>query len=577
MNSPSTHAPSDGPIYVTPMQPQSTAFGPQAAPSLLPELDIKVYVRLIVQRLWLIILCVVAAAGTAYFVSIYTPPIYQATSTLLIDEARSPSANYQDLLTSERRARTYAQLMPAALEQVAEALGIEPDLLEQYAISVNVSPVRDTQLLNVNVEGTSPELIAAVADTLPQVFIEQVQQLQSERFGDSKTSLEEQLTNLQQQLETTQIGLSELGDSLTTEGEIEASRLRNQQAQLQSSYSNLLQSYEALRLAEVQSTDSIVVVESAEVPRLPIRPRVLVNTLLAAIVGGMIALGLIFLAEYLDDRVRTPGDIASVLAGVPLLGRIGRMRGKEERRIIAIEEPRHPITEAYRGLRTNLQFAAIDSTISTLVLTSPSPAEGKTTLAANLSTVIAQGGKRVVLVDADLRKPKQHTVWGLNRGPGLTDALVGGSDPWSLVRSTNVADLYVLTSGKHAPNPAELLGSERMKKIIASLKQEVDMVVLDAPPLLAVADAAILSADADGTLLIVDSQSTKRAALGRAAEALDWVGARLLGVVLNRQTRNARAYYDDYGYYYADEDDDPQAGEPTPTRQPQPSLRKSTA
>ena len=534
--------------------------------------DLKVYARLIWHWSWLLVLATVVAAVGAYLFSIFSVPIYQASTTILIDQARNASATYQDLLSSERIARTYAELMlrETTMVKVATEFDIDPAILDDVLTGITVTPVRDTQLIKVVIEGTSPEFVAAVADMLPTVFIAEIRQVQTQRFDESRKSLQEQLSTLSNQVELQQVAINEIGTSNTAEEEVRLGELRNQLAQYQSSYTNVLRSYEELRLTEVQSMDSIVVVEQAKTPKQPIRPRILLNTLIVALMGLALALGAVFLIEYLDDRIKTPDDLKGVVSS-PILGAIARIpqhngrlkqRGDLDRAegLITALQPRHPITEAYRSLRTNLQFSSVDATLHSLLVTSATPGEGKTTTAANLAVVLAQSGLTVLLVDADIRKPQQHKVFQVPKSPGLTDALLAGEAPPDLfIRQTMVPNLRILTSGKEAPNPAELLGSQRMHQLIETLRQQVDMIIFDAPPLLAVTDAQVLARETQGVLLVINTEKTPRAMIARAAESLQRANAHLFGTVLNRLARSPRSYYyyyDSYSYYY-DEEKDP--------------------
>lgn len=530
------------------------------------ELDLKAYVQIIWHWAWLIILCTVVAGAVSYGVSIFTVPIYQATTTLLIDQARTPGdQTIQDLTFSERIASTYAEWMkrPETLAKVAARLNVDAAVLDEGITAVTVTPIRDTQMLNVQVEGIWPELLATTANTLPTVFWEQIKTVQNERFAESEANLQKQIDDITDRLNLAQIKIDDIGEARTAAEDIQINRLRNEVSQQQMGLSTLRQSLENLRLAKVQSSDSIVVVEEAKTPIQPVRPRVLTNTLLAAIVGAMLALGLIFLIEYLDDRIKTPEDINRLL-DTPILGTIAHIQpnkgNKElapEQALISMAEPRHPITEAYRGLRTNLQFASIDSTLDRLLITSSTPSEGKTLTAANLAIVMAQAGRKVILIDADLRKPKQHHMFNTPASPGLTEALVYNDAPvHEYLRPTALANLQLLTSGDIPPNPAELLGSQRMQQLLKSLHELADLLVIDAPPLLPVTDSQVLAGQVKGVLLVVHAGKTSRAVLTRAVESLERVQARVLGVVLNNIARTSRGYYyyDQYNYYYASEE-----------------------
>ena len=548
--------------------PTPTTESNDVAVNLFPEVDLKVYVRIIWHWAWLIVLCILLAAISAYVTSSLSIPIYQASSTLLIDQASNPVSNMNDLLTSERIARTYAELMQRKklLARVAESFGIDPLTLEDSLTDISVTPVRDTQLVKVQVEAISPELAAAVADTLPNVFIEEINSIQTQEFDESKVRLEEQLRTIDGQIELTQVALDEFGSSRTAEEELRYAQLRDELAQYQSSYTSVLSRYEDLRLTELQSTDSITIVDEAEIPEEPIRPRVLINTLLAAIVGAMLALGVIFLVEYLDDRIKTPQDLYAVI-DAPLLGAIASLPGKRrnkkhatpEQSLIVAHQPRHPVAESYRRLRTNLRFSSVNEPLRILLVTSAAPSEGKTTTAANLAIAVAQAGHKVIIVDADLRKPQLHKLFELGKSPGLTDALLSEAGVGFFVRDTQIPNLRIITSGSIPPNPAELLGSQPMQRLLKALQQEADLVIVDAPPLLAVTDAQVLVNHVQGVLLVVNAGSTSRAMLSSAAAALMQVEARVLGVVLNQLVRSPRSYYyyDAYaGYYAADEEPD---------------------
>ena len=315
-------------------------------------------------------------------------------------------------------------------------------------------------------------------------------------------------------------------------------------------------------------------VEPAEPPIEPSSPRVLLNTVLAALVGLLLALGVAFLAEYLDDTVKSAEDVEEA-TGLPTLGAITRIKTDKGRseiyRMITLLYPRSPITEAFRTLRTNTEFASVDTPLRTLLVTSSVQGEGKTTTAANLAVVFGQTGRRTLLVDADLRKPGVHTILGLPNKVGLSTLLLNeGAALDSLTQDTEQENLRVLTTGPLPPNPAELLGSQRFLVVLEHLTSVFDIVVIDSPPVQAVADAAILSAIVDGTLFVIDSGKTRRNAVRLGREALAKAGANMLGAVLNRLSPKARGegyyYYSHYGHgkgYGAGAEREP-ATEPAP-------------
>lgn len=217
--------------------------------------------------------------------------------------------------------------------------------------------------------------------------------------------------------------------------------------------------------------------------------------------------------------------------------------------LITISNPRSPVAEAFRTLRTNLEFSSLDKSLRTILVTSAGAEEGKSTTLANLAVTIAQSGKRVILVDADLRRPTQHQIFGLKSTPGLTDmvrddALVANPP----TQDSGVQNLKILTSGQQPPNPAEILGSKRLGEILDALLASSDMVLFDAPPVLAVTDAAVLASRVDGVLLVVSAGKTKRENARQAQTQLEKINARLIGAILNNASPDSNAQY-----YYSEQ------------------------
>jgi non-specific protein-tyrosine kinase len=501
-------------------------------------IDLRQYARILWRWTWLIVLCAVLAGGAAFFVSRRTTPVYQASTTLLINQAPSSrSSEYTDLLVSERLARTYAEMikqrpfLEATLVRLKATLKIlELDMsVESLRGAVSVQPVRDTQLIMLSVEDTSRFMAAKLANTLADVFRERIYALQHARFEDSKESVDTQLNEL---------------DDLKEAGGIEDD-------QYKTSYALLLQSKENLRLAAAQTVSNVVQVEEAQMPLYPIRPRTFMNTLLAVVVGGMLGLGAVFLIEYLDDTVKSPEQIERAL-GLLVLGTIAKIDNNHDGSgVHVVEEPRSPVAEAFRALRTNIQFAAVDKPIHTLLITSAGPDEGKSTVTSNLGAVMALGGRKTVILEADLRRPRVHKLLGLERGFGLSDLFVQKKLAFGdALQDTTVADLQAIASGDLPPNPAELLGSERMSAILEGLVSDHDLVLIDSSPASVVTDPVVLSEKVDAVLLVVEPGKTELAAARHAVEALHRAGANLIGVVFNNVPRRRASYYGSYKYQY---------------------------
>jgi polysaccharide biosynthesis transport protein len=315
-------------------------------------------------------------------------------------------------------------------------------------------------------------------------------------------------------------------------------------------YSNLLSSYESVRLARLVSTPNIVQVERGSIPTNPIRPRPINDAGIGGAIGLMIAAMIIFLVEYLDDSIKLPDDISRI-TGVPVIGYIAEMdhsktKGEE---VYVASKPRAAITEAFRSLRTNISFSEVDRLIQTILVTSPTPEDGKTTIAVNLAMIMAQSGKKTILVDADLRRPRCHRFLGLPNREGLSDIFLSHQSAEVVTREWKKdSNLSVITSGKLPPNPSELLGSEKMLRILDELKGMADVIIIDSPPFL-VSDPSVLASIVDGVVLIVKPGVSRTESIRAIVDQLQRVNAKVLGIVFNRIPRNRGYYYGGYSYY----------------------------
>ncbi|WP_284755449.1 polysaccharide biosynthesis tyrosine autokinase [Arthrobacter sp. efr-133-R2A-120] len=298
---------------------------------------------------------------------------------------------------------------------------------------------------------------------------------------------------------------------------------------------------------------NLSIITPAAPPISPTAPNVKLNLLLGAGLGLALGFGLAALRSTLDRRIRTEEDVR-VITDLPILGRIAFDPSSSSSPLFTDGDNQSPRAESFRQLRTNLQFANIDGRVRTLLVTSTVPGEGKSTTAVNMAIALAQTGKRVCLVDADLRRPMLGEYLGLDNNAGLTTALVGAGDVLDLLHHWGDDELHVLTSGQVPPNPSELLGSSRMKELLKELEAEFDVILIDAPPLLPVTDAAILSRITEGVVLLIGAGRTQRQDLRRALDSLELIGARKLGVILNRlPIRGSDAYA--YTYYRSEQPD----------------------
>lgn len=297
---------------------------------------------------------------------------------------------------------------------------------------------------------------------------------------------------------------------------------------------------------------TLSIIRPAEAPSSPTAPNSQLSMLIGLLTGLLAGVAIAVLRTMLDNRVRGELDLRQV-TDAPLLGGIAFDSDAAKRPLLTQALHQSPRAESFRQLRTNLQFANVSGKAKTVLLTSSLPGEGKSTTATNLAIALAQAGQTVCLIDADLRRPMIHEYMHLGRDAGLTTALMGAADVNDLLQQWGEDSLYVLTSGQVPPNPSELLGSGEMKNLILRLEHAFDVIIIDAPPLLPVTDAAVLSQFVGGVVVVVGSHKIKQQDLSKSLNALNLVGARLMGVILNQlPTKGPDAYLQGYYSYSSD-------------------------
>lgn len=319
-----------------------------------------------------------------------------------------------------------------------------------------------------------------------------------------------------------------------------------------------------LRMKEVGvaaslNPSNIQVIDQAEIPRAPYKPNRQRNLLMAVVVGLFLGVGLAFFLEYLDNTVKTPEDVEQMIR-LPSFGMVPEISHKKRKQVnqrssrpvelITFRHPKSILSEAYRSIRTSILLSFSEKPPKTIVFSSPNPAEGKTTTLINTAIALSQLGAQVIIIDADMRKPRVHQVFEQGNGTGLSTFLSGHASLGSLIKKSHIPNLYCISAGPIPPNPSELLGSNLFKKMLQSLGEKFDQIIIDSPPILGFTDSIILSASVEGVILVVSGGKTPKETLKRAKEALLQVNAKILGVVINRV--NIEGYdYKDYYYRYS--------------------------
>jgi capsular exopolysaccharide synthesis family protein len=353
--------------------------------------------------------------------------------------------------------------------------------------------------------------------------------------------------------------------------EIYYNRLRRQQTNNERLYELVLKRQKETDLASANRFNNMRILDRAVVANAPIRPNATRNASMGLLIGLILGIALAFLLEFLDNTVKTPQDVEQKL-GMVFLGLLPTIRTKSEptraegkdgperntsRDLHVHLFPKSAVAECCRAIRTNLLFMTPDTPLRSLVVTSPGPKEGKTTSAISLAIAMAQSGSRTLIIDTDLRRPRVHKTFGLQNQGGVTTVLVGDSDLKDVIKSTEVPGLDVLPSGPIPPNPSELLHTAKFQEMLAKLREQYDRIILDSPPVGAVADALILSSYVEGVVVCFRAMKTNKELAARTRRALADVNARVLGVVVNDIDLERRpgyyAYYQSrYGYVYGE-------------------------
>ena len=498
------------------------------------------YVRTLAAQRWLLVMALLAGALLGLAWQQRQWPLYRAEATLLLQSGAGAalSEDYAMLLQRQHLAATYAQLLsdwPVA-EDAAHSLGLAgSDAWADFGVRIRVEPVRDTSLLRLSVDSYDPNLAWDIARTLPEAFARLQAQAQAQRSAALQRSFDAQMQAAADDVAATQRSLAQVAPSAADSAE--ARRLQQALQRDRLTFDLLLRSREQARVALLTPAGLMVI----SPPRRPHAPLPTLSPALAGLIGMtaglLLALAVVLLLHQLDDTIRRLDDLQAAL-DVPALAALAALDGESPaQRVVMLHAPLSPAGEGYRVLRTNLQFSAVARPLHTLLITSAGPAEGKSTTAANLALALAQAGRRVILVDADLRRPSQHRLFGKPNNQGLSAALLHPTlSPLAFVCDSGVSGLGLLLAGPLPPNPAELLASRRMQQIIIALCAAADVVIFDTPPILAAADALILAAQMDGTILVTDQGRTRRVFAQQALARLVAVRARLLGAVLNRDS-----------------------------------------
>jgi capsular exopolysaccharide synthesis family protein len=519
--------------------------------------DIRDYLMVLKARKWTILMVLFLVVVSALAFALQQTPLYEARARVLVQPLPSGPQSTAPLqaVISDTESQLIASEPIASL--VIEDLDLERTSVEGLLRTLTVQGITGTQvfsgaqILELVYVSDNPNQASEITNSFAENYIQYRAEQALATVVEARRSAQRKIQAASQQVTDITEDITNAhkagDDALATTLELQRNVLLTRLGVLQQRMDDL-QPNESIRSGSAQ------VIESATTPKSPSSPNYLKIGALSILLGVGLGVGLAFLRDRLDDRFSGKADVERA-TGVPVLATVPKfVPGKKKRSkdLVVITDPAGSASEAYRSLRTNLQFVATQRRLKSVLVTSPAAGEGKTVTTANLALALAQAGRRVVLISADLRRPTVEHYFGLSNEKGLSTGLLEEGDLRDCIQDPGVPNLRVISSGPVPMNPAELLASPRLVDWIRELESSCDLVLLDSPPILAVADAAIITRLVGGTVLVVDASSTHRSATMHAKQALEKAGGSIIGVVINAldPQQSSEGYYG-YGSYYS--------------------------
>jgi non-specific protein-tyrosine kinase len=516
--------------------------------SYAPVGDLRSYVAIVRRRKWSLILVVLLTVSAAAYFSYRQVPMYRSSATVLV-KPLSPNQILQGYnygfsvsMQTEQALATSPDVATKAADNAAAAGATGGD-----TGNVATDVPTDTTFLEISYASPSP----TEAQIWAQAYADGYMQYRREQALGLYTSAQ---AGFQKKIDEVNATIVDLESQLDSAGPLKTASLQSQIRTSQSTLGDLTRQAGAFPFPVADTAAQLI--SRSTVPSTPFSPNWTRNLMLALLAGLALGFAVVFVRERLDDRLGGREDLEDA-AGAPVLAivpHVGGWKKKSATKLVARDAPKTAPAEAYRTLRTNVEFMARTNDLKLISVASPSMGEGKTTTTANLAIALAHTDKRVIAVSCDLRKPRLHRFFGLTNDVGITSILRDGvSVPESAQHVTGLPNLRVIASGPVPHNPAELLGSAEMEQLMQDLRRYADFVLIDTPPVLVVSDALALAPKTDGVLLIVDASSTMRGAVDATREQLELVGSNIVGAVFNDfDPSRAKMYYGSYRYHYYD-------------------------
>jgi len=507
------------------------------------ELDLRDYLQVLRRRKGVIALSLVVVLGVALAMSYLQTPRYAATAKLLLRPRSAgtvfASGSQQSSVNSERAVQTEIEVINAepVRDLVREKIGDAP--------LVTVRPVGQTDVVMIRATSTDARRAPVIANAYATAYMEFRLKQAVEEFSAASVEIQGKLTEIQRQIDnlgSTTADLAPCVDARTTpdacnQRSAAEATVSQRRTTLISQLGLFQQRLDQLQVESAVASGGAQLVTPASTPIAPFEPTPVRIAVLAVVLGLLLGVGLAFLRDYLDDSIKSKEDLARAVPGLGMLGLIPLVpdwKSKQKSTVVSLSAPTSPAAEAYRILRTSIQFLGVDRQVRLIQVTSASAHEGKTTTLANLAVAFANSGLRTVAVCCDLRRPRLHDFLDMDNAVGFTSVLLGNVALSKALRPVPDLDsLLILASGTLPPNPAELLASSRTADLFRSLARQADIVLIDSPPVLPVTDSIVLSQRVDATVLVTSAGTTSRKAAHRAVEMLHQVNAPLVGAVLN--------------------------------------------
>jgi capsular exopolysaccharide synthesis family protein len=555
--------------------------------------ELRQYLDILRRHKWFILEAVVVVGVLAGVLSAIRTPVYEAHARVLLrpndpteqlDPATAPRAQVSDPNRNVAAQKDIAESEAVARAAAANLPGLTARQVQHKSSAHQLGA---SDVLDISGRDIDPARARDIANEVAKSYIENRRQSAVAGLDKATDDIQARLTELQAKIADldskignapstvssvqppsggtagkapvnptpppdTSTGLTD-GSQPTTKATLEAARYA---AAVQ--YESLFARQQDLLVEKNLKRGEAEMIAVADAPSSPVSPKPKRDAAAGALVGLLLGAGIVFLREQLDDRLRTTAEVERA-TGLPTLALVpfDEQAARAPQVLAVAEQPQGPLSESMRSLRTSVQFLGVDDPVKVVVVTSAGPGDGKSLVAANLAAVYAQAGYRTLLVSGDLRRPRLDSMFDRRPSVGLTGVIAqlsrNGKDPYAAqahlgeaLVETGVPNLYLLPAGVTPPNPAELLNSARMTEILKAAAAQVDMVIVDTPPLLAVTDAAVLAPRSDGVILVAALNETHRDAAHRAVSVLQNTGARVLGVVVNKTEAGRSGYYAAY-------------------------------